>query len=131
MSESSYRISLPQIDDALILTRTCPFPGFGIGSSRNTTVESPGRITPRIIFVFLSSISLDVVTYSYHIRCSLSLTYAQSNETIYCLEGRPLSSSSVDEIIADGTLKQLTSNDLPGNNLLPPVEVETTVDAPQ
>jgi hypothetical protein len=73
MSEVSYRISLPQIDDALILTNTCPFPGCGIGCSRNTTVELPGKTTPRIIFVFLFSISLDVVTYSYLICSSLSL----------------------------------------------------------
>jgi len=82
MSEISYRISLPQIDDAFILTNTCPFPGSGIGNSRNTTVELPGRITPRIIFRFLSCVSLDVLTYSYLIHCSLPPTYVQSNEII-------------------------------------------------
>jgi len=65
---------------------------------------------------------------------ALSLTYGQSNETIV-RQSRPLSSSSFNEIIVDGafdvSLKQLTSNDLSDNKLLPSVEIETTVDAQQ
>jgi hypothetical protein len=36
----------------------------------------PGKITPRIIFVFLSSVSSDVFIICYLIHCSLAQTQA-------------------------------------------------------
>src|SRR3954452_21498001 len=44
-------MSLPQIDEAFILTRTCPWPGSGIGYSLNSTVLFPGRITPGMVWL--------------------------------------------------------------------------------
>ena len=45
------RMSLPQIDDAFILTSTWPWPGSGIGYSLNSTVLLPGRTTPGMVAV--------------------------------------------------------------------------------
>ena len=42
------RMSLPQMEDAFIWTKTCPCPGVGIGCSRKATVLLPGSTTPRI-----------------------------------------------------------------------------------
>src|SRR4051794_5620962 len=39
-------MSLPQIVDARIRTRTCPGPGSGSGTLRMSTRRSPGRKTP-------------------------------------------------------------------------------------
>src|SRR4051794_13685575 len=44
-------MSLPQIEDAFIRTRTCPWPGSGMGYSRNSTVLLPGKITPVMVAV--------------------------------------------------------------------------------
>jgi hypothetical protein len=39
-------MSLPQMDEAFIRTRTWPWPGSGIGYSLNSTVLLPGKTTP-------------------------------------------------------------------------------------
>src|SRR4051812_35050188 len=57
-------MSLPQIDDAFIRTKTCPWPGSGMGDSRNSTVLLPGKITPSMVAV--------VVLMS----CSIRLSFA-------------------------------------------------------
>src|SRR5947209_4775263 len=58
------RMSLPQMDDAFIRTRTCPWLGSGTGDSRNSTVLLPGKITPAML--------ADVVLMICSIRLSLT-----------------------------------------------------------
>jgi hypothetical protein len=43
------RISLPQMVEAFILTKTCPHPGWGTGHSFKITLLLPGRYAARMV----------------------------------------------------------------------------------